>query len=128
MTKDLDHAAKGEFKDKDASEKTWLQDGLALQLKIRETDLAKPHKATHKRRHRRAHQSTDATSLYPEVPIVSEARECAENFGQCSLEELLSVQHRKYFVRVTCALLHWLGDKIGSSVGILHVGDLTHRP
>ena len=93
----MDHAAKGEFKDKDASEKTWLQDGLALQLKIRETDLAKPHKATHKRRHRRAHQSTDATSLYPEVPIVSEARECAENFGQCSLEELLSVQHRKYF-------------------------------
>lgn len=92
----LDQVSKGEF-DEDASEKKWLQDGLALQLKIRDTDLAKP--ATHKRKHhhKRVHPTTDSASpsLYPEVPIVNEARACAENFGQCSLEELLSVQRRK---------------------------------
>lgn len=82
----------------DTSEIAWLKDGLTLQMQIRKA--AKPKKTPmHKRKYcRRTSVPTTptTTSLYPEVPIVDEARQCAENFGSCSLEQLQSVQHREF--------------------------------
>ena len=79
----------------DASEKAWLQEGLELQRKLREHDPHPKHSAVHKHKSRRVSHAVKP-SLYPEVPIVDEARECAENFGQHTLEQLKSVQHRTY--------------------------------
>ena len=80
------------------SEKAWLQEGLALQLHIREKDQEQAKKRTHKRKsNKRVSSGPSEPSLYPEVPIVDEARECAENLGKCSLEQLESVQHRKFY-------------------------------
>ena len=30
----------------------------------------------------------EASSLYPEVPLIDRSRDCAENFGKCSVEEM----------------------------------------
>ena len=38
----------------------------------------------------------EAPSLYPENALLDEARDCADNYGECSIEELENLSHRTY--------------------------------
>lgn len=74
----------------DASEQAWVQDGLALQIQLLQGDTssspdreavivpAQPHK----------NAEDEIYLLVPKVSAIERARECAEEFGTCSIEEM----------------------------------------
>ena len=66
-----------ELFEKDPTEQAWLDEGLALQVRL----LKQQHD-----NHSRVESST--STLYPENPLLDRARFCTEEFGECSLDEL----------------------------------------
>lgn len=73
----------------DESEQKWIQDGLALQIKCLkergvESEIAKPKK------------DEEIYFLYPEVGAIDRARDCADEFGKCSIEEMQDLIPSKF--------------------------------
>ena len=64
------------------SEQAWIRDGLALQIKLLEERGEDTVETT----------APDADEeiyfLYPEVTAIDRARDCADEFGKCSIEEM----------------------------------------
>lgn len=74
----------------DRSEQVWIQDGLALQIKCLkergfESEVAQ-------------NPDTDEEIyfLYPEIGAIDRARECADEFGKCSIEEMQDLISSKF--------------------------------
>ena len=70
----------------DESEQAWVQDGLALQIKFltERGEIAANAAAT-------MHVPTSTEEMYllcPENTSIDRARECADEFGKCSIEEM----------------------------------------
>ena len=74
----------------DKSEQAWIQDGLALQIKclkergVESEVTKKPDK------------DEEIYFLYPEVGAIDRARDCADEFGKCSIEEMQDLIPSKF--------------------------------
>ena len=67
----------------DPSEQAWLDDGLALQVRLL-------------KKNSNPHANASSPSLYPESHLLDRARYCTEAFGECGLMELEDLYTREY--------------------------------
>ena len=89
----------------DKSEQEWIQDGLALQIKCLkergvESEVVKPK------------EEEEIYFLYPEVGAIDRARDCADEFGKCSIEEMQDLIPSKFIAlqarpTTQCWLTNW---------------------
>lgn len=81
----------------DKAEQVWVQDGLALQIKLftkqrKGQDEASSTTTTTTTLKRKPNVPTNVQDeiyfLYPEHSVIDRARDCADEYGKCSLEEM----------------------------------------
>ena len=81
----------------DENERKWIRDGLLLQVQLREKYPSKGRSRSHLECGPVAQTPQEAfhASLYPESSVLDHARECVENLGECSIDEIESLQEGK---------------------------------